>query len=118
MMTKNWVKVSAAAALVLLLVFVDVSFCDAFTKSSSSSSSSTMRLSRFGRIAKASSSTRLNDISEWRDIMFDDNNSLSDVVDYENKDDGPLREVCILPFPCSDVILQGETKELRLYEDR
>jgi len=28
------------------------------------------------------------------------------------------REMCVLPFPYEDVLLQGETKELRLYEDR
>lgn len=30
----------------------------------------------------------------------------------------PVREVCILPFPLPDVLLQGETKELCLYEER
>ena len=30
----------------------------------------------------------------------------------------PVREVCILPFPLTDVLLQGETKELCLYEER
>jgi len=30
----------------------------------------------------------------------------------------PPREVCVFPFPYSDVILQGETKQLRLYEER
>ena len=30
----------------------------------------------------------------------------------------PVREVCILPFPMTDVLLQGETKELCLYEER
>jgi hypothetical protein len=32
--------------------------------------------------------------------------------------DEPVREVCILPFPLTDVLLQGETKELCLYEER
>jgi len=32
--------------------------------------------------------------------------------------DEPIREVCILPFPLTDVLLQGETKELCLYEER
>lgn len=31
---------------------------------------------------------------------------------------GPPKEVCILPFPYDDVLLQGETKQLRLYEER
>jgi len=28
------------------------------------------------------------------------------------------REICVLPFPYQDVLVQGETKELRLYEER
>ena len=28
------------------------------------------------------------------------------------------REICVLTFPFEDVLVQGETKELRLYEDR
>lgn len=35
-----------------------------------------------------------------------------------NDDEGPLREICILPFPLHDALLQGETKELCLYEER
>lgn len=39
--------------------------------------------------------------------------------DLGDKDsDEPVREVCILPFPLPDVLLQGETKELCLYEER
>jgi len=34
-------------------------------------------------------------------------------------DDGGIpRQVCVLPFPYDDVLLQGETKQLRLYEER
>lgn len=36
----------------------------------------------------------------------------------QDGNNGPLREICILPFPLQDVILQGETKELCLYEQR
>lgn len=32
--------------------------------------------------------------------------------------DGAPKEICILPFPYEEVLLQGETKQLRLYEDR
>jgi len=58
---------------------------------------------------------RLAHISEWRDLMFEvptelqKGNSLTEL---------PVREVCILPFPMTDVLLQGETKELCLYEER
>jgi Lon protease-like protein len=30
----------------------------------------------------------------------------------------PPKSVCLLPFPFAEVLLQGETKQLRLYEDR
>ena len=56
-------------------------------------------------------------ISEWRDTWFDfpgtgDDRRLGKEVDP------PPKEICILPFPYTDVLLQGETKQLRLYEDR
>jgi hypothetical protein len=56
-------------------------------------------------------------ISEWRDIVFDypgtgDDRRLG-VEQY-----GPPKEICILPFPYREVLLQGETKQLRLYEER
>ncbi len=54
------------------------------------------------------------DISEWRDLMFEPPASM----DTAGVQDEPLREVCVLPFPLSDVLLQGETKELCLYEER
>ena len=54
-------------------------------------------------------------ISAWRDIMFEDvpQKLAADAADGE-----PVREICILPFPLTDVLLQGETKELCLYEER
>ena len=39
----------------------------------------------------------------------------SETMDQE---EGPLRQICILPFPLDDALLQGETKELCLYEER
>lgn len=45
--------------------------------------------------------------------MFED--APKDLVD---DGDEPVREVCILPFPLTDVLIQGETKELCLYEER
>lgn len=57
--------------------------------------------------------TRLYDLSEWRDMMFDAPAGL-----VEDKESGPFREICILPFPLDDALLQGETKELCLYEER
>jgi hypothetical protein len=59
----------------------------------------------------------LGSISEWRDILFDypgtgDNRRLG------TEQGAPPRQINILPFPFEDVLLQGETKQLRLYEDR
>ena len=66
-------------------------------------------------------STKLYDINEWRDIMFDfdieSDLSLS-AGTSSLAAESPPREVCVLPFPFDEVLLQGETKELRLYEDR
>ena len=61
--------------------------------------------------------TRLHDIHDWRDTVFDVQ-SEDDSVDDNSFDPSPLREVCVLPFPLNDVLLQGETKNLRLYEER
>lgn len=64
--------------------------------------------------------TSLNDLSEWRDLFFDEAakpQTVKDIMQEQNLE-GPAREICVLPFPLNDVILQGETKELCLYEER
>ena len=48
--------------------------------------------------------------------MFDAPTEL--MADNIGPDSEPVREVCILPFPLDEVLLQGETKELCLYEER
>jgi hypothetical protein len=68
------------------------------------------------QIHKVLSSSKLNGISEWRDSIFD----------YPGVDRPPLgaesgaapKQICILPFPFDEVLLQGQEKQLRLYEDR
>jgi len=65
--------------------------------------------------ARASDSS-LFGISEWRDSIFDlpgaDRQPLGTEI-------GPAaKEICILPFPFNEVLLQGQEKQLRLYEDR
>ena len=74
-----------------------------------------------GRVASSFSTCRnptgLNDINEWRDTVFDlqiENDSDDDKL----FDASPPREICVLPFPINDCLLQGETKQLRLYEER
>lgn len=55
--------------------------------------------------------TALSDIHEWRDIDFDlPGQRTGSVV--------PPKQVCLLPFAFPEVLLQGETKQLRLYEER
>jgi Lon protease-like protein len=63
---------------------------------------------------KATSSP-LFGISEWRDTMFSFPGSDRRIG---TETGAPPKEICILPFPFSDVLLQGETKQLRLYEER
>jgi Lon protease-like protein len=62
-------------------------------------------------------SFRLHDISEWRDLMFDFPGT-GDDRRLGTEQGAPPKEVCILPFGFNEVLLQGETKQLRLYEDR
>lgn len=56
-------------------------------------------------------------VSEWRDTMFDYPGT-GDDRRLGTESGGAPKEVCILPFPYDEVLLQGETKQLRLYEDR
>ena len=56
-------------------------------------------------------------ISEWRDTDFEIAGSSATMSEL-GKDIATPKQVCVLPFPYTDVLLQGETKQLRLYEDR
>jgi Lon protease-like protein len=59
--------------------------------------------------------TLLCDIHKWRDIDFGFPGGNPPV----GAEAGPLpKSICILPFDYREVLLQGETKQLRLYEDR
>lgn len=62
-------------------------------------------------------STVLNDIAEWRDLVFEFPGT-SDDRRLGVEQGAPPKEICILPFPFPEVLLQGETKQLRLYEER
>jgi hypothetical protein len=85
--------------------------------SSSSSSSST---------TTSSNTWPLHGIAEWRDKTFDfpgNDRSSSRPLGGKPSDETQalpmlLKEICILPFPFFEVLLQGETKQLRLYEER
>lgn len=56
-------------------------------------------------------------IDEWREASFIAAGDAGEygVVDMEDVNN---REVCVLPFPYQDIVLQGQTKQVRLYEDR
>lgn len=60
-------------------------------------------------------SSRLCGITEWRDHFFDLPGSSRSLIGSE---DVLPKQVCILPFDFREVLLQGETKQLRLYEER
>jgi hypothetical protein len=64
--------------------------------------------------------TKLFGITEWRDIMFQLPETYEDQKGQRitQNPEEPLRSICILPFPCEELLLLGQTKQLRLYEDR
>jgi hypothetical protein len=62
-------------------------------------------------------STRLLGISEWRDLAPNYSGN-GDDRRLGKEQGGFPKEICVLPFPYQEVLLQGETKQLRLYEDR
>ena len=80
------------------------------------SSVHSMALSRAAQ-PSSSKSSALFGISEWRDIWFDYPGT-GDDRRLGTESGPPPKEICILPFPYQEVLLQGETKQLRLYEDR
>lgn len=72
---------------------------------------------------KQTYSTKLFDITEWRDQFFEVPAEVDQLLANQEGEESslisePVREICILPFPLDDVLLQGETKELCLYEER
>jgi len=71
----------------------------------------------FSSYFSGSSRTSLFGVSEWRDSVFEFP-STTDVRRLEIEAGGAPKEICILPFPYEEALLQGETKQLRLYEER
>mmetsp|Transcript_102239 Transcript_102239/g.295821 ORF Transcript_102239/g.295821 Transcript_102239/m.295821 type:complete len:350 (-) Transcript_102239:1743-2792(-) len=61
--------------------------------------------------------TQVFGINEWRDTFFNFPGN-GDDRRLGKEEGGAPKEICILPFPYDEVLLQGETKQLRLYEDR
>jgi hypothetical protein len=59
------------------------------------------------------------ELGEDEKLLLD---ALSDEEDDNDNEESEevmlLREVCVLPFPYEDALVQGETKQLRLYEER
>lgn len=75
------------------------------------------RIIQHNNKASAFTKTTLCGLSEWRDLTFDFPGTGSDRR-LGTEQGAPPKEICILPFPYPEVLLQGETKQLRLYEDR
>lgn len=69
------------------------------------------------KIETTTTSTPLFGISEWRDTFFDFPGA-GDDRRLGTETGGPPKKVNLLPFPFQEVLLQGETKQLRLYEER
>ena len=99
----------------------------AATPSSISSRRRRKESSAFGRtssisISTSTSSSLLFGINEWRDTDFGEVIDTNPLGGKNNGNDGGgtgiPREICLLPFPFTEVLLQGETKQLRLYEER
>lgn len=84
--------------------------------------------SSFGAIAVANRQrppvVSLFGISEWRDMMMMSTEDSTETmmmmttVPVVDEMEGLPKEICVLPFPYQEVLLQGETKQLRLYEER
>lgn len=66
---------------------------------------------------RSQTSSSLWGIVDWRDHDFGLPGS-APKVGVQTGNRGPPKSICLLPFPYQDVLLQGETKQLRLYEDR
>lgn len=58
-------------------------------------------------------------LAEWRDLDMGFPGTGDDINRRMGSEQGGLpKSLCILPFHYTDVLLQGETKQLRLYEER
>jgi Lon protease-like protein len=64
--------------------------------------------------------TRLFGLAEWRDLDMGFPGTGDDVNSRLGGAEGTglPKSLCVLPFHYTDVLLQGETKQLRLYEER
>lgn len=71
------------------------------------------------KASSTSSSTSLHGIQEWRDQAYEEHFTL-DIYNQANPDTPPQipATVPILPFPFTDILMQGERKQLNLYETR
>jgi Lon protease-like protein len=75
-----------------------------------------LRLNGASRSRRISRTTAFG-LSEWRDTFFDTPGSTTTSI-ATSSPQPPVKQICLLPFPYTEVLLQGETKQLRLYEER
>ena len=93
-----------------LALSISIFYCDAFFHPAPSAISCT------AATVNIDSRTRLHGIIEWREQALESRYTL-DV--YQQADSSPvIATIPILPFPFSDVLLQGQQTQLNLYEQR
>ncbi len=83
------------------------------------SSPITTQISPTTIVPSQASSTSLYGIQEWRDQAYEEHYTL-EIFNQVNPDTPPLilATVPILPFPFTDILMQGQRKQLNLYEQR
>mmetsp|Transcript_26468 Transcript_26468/g.56316 ORF Transcript_26468/g.56316 Transcript_26468/m.56316 type:complete len:219 (-) Transcript_26468:11-667(-) len=64
------------------------------------------------------SSSRLHGIQEWRDEALESKYTLESYLQSNSLPSSVPAVVPILPFPFNDILLQGQRKQLNLYEKR
>ncbi|KAL9187452.1 hypothetical protein ACHAXT_001555 [Thalassiosira profunda] len=105
----------------LLLLLAALSFCSCRCGAFLTPSSSIATSAPTGGVSHAHSrgSSRLHGIQEWRDQALESKYTLDA---YQQSNPGTSAAVPavlpILPFPFSDILLQGEREQLNLYEQR
>jgi len=123
-LSSNTVDLLAATMMTIIVTMIVTTITSTTTMMTTTTAFQQYRGSRI--ITRPNFLLNMADISEWRDKMFDNPPDLDSAptIELSSDDDEqqqqlePLREICVLPFPITDVLVQGETKELCLYEER
>ena len=99
--------------ILLLFTAATALLCEAFLPDSSF-------IKPYSKYSSGSSTTLLHGMQEWRDQALESKYTLDCYTEEPNA--SPLSStpaaIPILPFPFYDILLQGERKQLNLYEER